>query len=103
VNSFYLFEKFVGVLGATDSEKRIERKIFQHLARAPDIGRLFMLNAIYDEIYKSDSLLTPAAFDNGKLIRHDDLRSIVRQLAADGSVTQRENVDWFAFSLTDAG
>jgi len=39
------------VLGATDSEKRIERKIFQHLARAPDIGRLFMLNAIYDEIY----------------------------------------------------
>lgn len=87
----------------TDREKRIERQIFQHLAKAPDVGGAFNLNAIYNEIYKSDGLLTPAAFDQGKLIRLDELRSVVRQLMADGLVTQRENLDWLAFSLTDAG
>jgi hypothetical protein len=87
----------------TDREKRIEHQIFQHLAKTSDVGGFYNLNAIYNELYKSDGLLTPAAFDQGRLIRIDELRVIIRKLAADGVVWPRESLDWINFSLTDAG
>ncbi len=86
-----------------DFEKRLEQRIFQYLSDAEDITRESSLNVMYNDLFKSNGLLSSEAFDQGRLIRNDDLRNMVRRMHSEGLVTQREHYSEVYFRLSDAG
>ncbi len=87
-----------------DRERGLERQIFRFLASHENVeGKRISLQETFNSLFKSNGLLTSAAFPNGRLVTVDELRQVVRRMVREGWLTQSDALNDLYYELTDNG